>query len=483
MTSKFKSFTLKTCTQLTVASITLSFLVACHSTNKSPAPQYYSTLSENTFSNSESCNEKSENRDDYASTYIGIGPCHDEISVSLFVSEPASSSPKTALDLSAEGQAAFIKRAKEFDNIHAVLAKPIKREMKKSSADDSAFTQTRKLTFTVATTKMSPADRITEAHLIATLPPGWEFIGWSGFSVVSSDVTAANVVDTLTNRFKASTGLGLDKFIEELINTSVEAERTRSTQVTSNLTFDVVEFLPRLTRNTAEFILSAPFQQVNLAGSYTVDVKLKYTGKTRVKNVELSGKGDRALIRIIQQGYIPDNDDVMSFSMPYVVRRSTGGNQRTLKEDDDKAIYMYVEASKDPKTAKSARDTQVAKIGENAPFGEEALGLKINQKQVSVMYLDRQPLKFKIPYNAGEIALCAVNRSGAKLSKLLQWIDEKPKERLHSKDSNGNLIHQLVKLDGVPVSNSELKHIKIFRKNIEQLSDTEKSACVMTFTH
>lgn len=397
-------------------------LTACKNTLP-PEPKYYA-------------------KHDPDSIFIDYGPSSDTISVSLFVANtPNTSKPKTALDLSDKGQAAFIEKLDDKTVLSTALATPISLKPKSTKDDLSAFNQKRRFTFTIATSRMQPADRIVEAHLIAKLPDDWTFSGWSGLSIVESDVKVANVVNALTNRAKATVGLGLDKFIEELLSTSVELERTNISTVTSDLTFDVIELLPRLTDTTAEFILKAPFPQVNLAGSYTVDVSLKYDGlKFIVKNIVPFSEDDEKGITFQRVGILPLQTGILNYEMPYVVRRVTGSSALTLKEDDDQATYQYVNRQADS-------ENDEAKISDRHPHGKAKLDIQPKIPRISALMLGGEPVTIRFNDNVSRVPVCFIHQDGGELDKILSWIKKDRTNRIEAEDSNGDLLWALLKED------------------------------------
>lgn len=376
------------------------------------------------------------------SMFIDYGPSFDTISVSMFVANtPKTNKPKTVLDLSDKGQAAFIEKLDDNAVLATALATPISLKPKSAKDDLSVFSQKRRFTFTITTSRMQPADRIIEAHLIATLPDNWTFSGWSGLSVVESDIKVANVVNALTNRAKATVGLGLDKFIEELLSTSVEQERTNTSTVTSDLTFDVIELLPRLTDKTAEFILKAPFPQVNLTGSYTVDVSLKYEGtKFIVKNIVPFSENDEKGITFKRKGILPLQTGNLDYEMPYVVRRVTGSSALTLKEGDDQAIYQYVNKQADS-------ENEAAKISDRHPYGKAKLEIQSNIPRISALMLKGEPVTIRFNKNISRVPVCFIHQDGGELNKLLSWIKKERPKRIQAKDSNGDLLWALLKDD------------------------------------
>ncbi|WP_134051637.1 hypothetical protein [Rheinheimera aquimaris] len=457
-------------------------LFGCGSTSKpTPSPRYYNSLSGNVFADEKDtiCDTENKKRNIVATTYDGIGPCYDTISVSLFASAASPATTKTAADLHPEGQQAFIERLSKDENVYSALATPFTRTFSNETGkDDSALVQKRKLIFTIATTRMAPADRITEAHLIAKAPTGWEFVSWSGFDTVRSDIKRSTVTDGLTNRLKASAGVA-EKVFQELAGVNFEAERTRNYLAVSDLQFDVVKFLPILTKQQAEFILSAPFPHVNVSGSYSVDVTLKYNGTHRAMNIELGGKPTDKKIRPIQTAFIPEYaEDVISYELPYTVRRVLEG-QSTIEEDDDKAIYMYVDGSK---VGVNNKVPGAAKIGSQISQGEDSLGLKANRTKVSAITINSEVLLIEFPPNVLGIPTCLINLNGAPLNELLTWVKKDP-SRLEMKDKDGKLSHRFTKLNGRKLTANEIRNAVITRYDITDFMKRYQHTCPVAFTN
>lgn len=346
----------------------------------------------------------------------GVGPEHDRIAVDVIVSKLPKPSAFTALDLSAEGQAAYIEAfADTPEEIVSALTTPIKRDASQPEIDQSKLSLTRRLAFTLLTKNMLPPDGIVEAHIKAALPADWRFAGWSGFSVIEADIKT----QTVDNTARESSASNDD------INRNVQ----------SLTKIGWVRILPRLHANLAEFVLNTRPRSADLSGSYTVDVTLQYEGLVGwVKTTDVSiGLGDAVHIRrsrtIFPKSVAEGQLDVR---MPYVLRRVEAIVGNLLLTEEDRATYTFVDGS-------AGSQGGFAKVGLEIPYSSHSLGLEeATSFSISALFLEDKLLKIYVPGSDPdtESASCILSTNAKDLANFSLWVTENPSDRIAPSDNN-----------------------------------------------
>lgn len=269
------------------------------------------------------------------------------VGLSAFSQPIPSSNPKTLLDLGPEAQAAIVERsAATGAGLAAEFATPIKAAPSLAlKVDKSRIALSRRLHFTLFTENFQPWERLTEAKISVSPPHGWVFTGWTAAAVERTSISLANVVDTAVK----SGGVSAVPFLWGWIPAGggVNASVQNTQQTTRNLAVEVVKFLPSIADHRFDLRLYAPFPQTNVAGAYTVDVKLARAREFFAYVNELKMIGGEPQLDVTHV-YFPaitaaDESDKEPAVEATAIRRwvTNRDAQLSISESDDEVIFAY----------------------------------------------------------------------------------------------------------------------------------------------
>ena len=411
--------------------LTASALLAGCFSNKIPTPKYYEQAA-----------------------FQGVGGDDATVDFDLHVSPAPQSPTPSVAQLPEKALAALIEvygHDQELKKqLPAVLASPLKGASSSSWFDDSLVRFKKRFTFTISPRDFHPADRLYSATLTARAPKGWQFTGWSGFQAKDRTVNLAKVEASLRQKYNASLKLAPPQ-IAELTEASLGGERERTDSVERQLDFEVVEFLPRLDDQTAELTLNAPFPQINVAGSYSVDIAFGYRNPAVQRVVVFSFDKDSKLTdhRLVKLLYVPNltarclespvpDQALEEVTLSYVERRvfapgvpadQTGAS--TADEGDDVATYRKrtITAKSEPKDQSMPWETG----GIPLLHSDEVEAL------VVIALYDEAPIFLYDSYahQRPEDAQCLIFRNGSEAQEFAAWLRSDPVHRV-SGNENGH---------------------------------------------
>ena len=247
---------------------------------------------------------------------------------------------KTLFDLGPEGQAALVAASNlKGQKLAAEFATPIRlRSSTAIKKDRSRISLSRRLHFTLYTEHFDPWERLTEAKITVVPPHGWKFTTWSGATVERTSINLANVVDTTARSVGASEVPFLWGWLP---GGGASASVQNTQQTTRDLAVEIVKFLPSIQSQQFDLRLFAPFPQTNVAGAYTVDVKLATTQSafTYVNRIEMVGTDPRLDVTHVYfpaEFTKPPKALANNVTATVVHRTVTDEDARlTISEDDD----------------------------------------------------------------------------------------------------------------------------------------------------
>ncbi len=400
-------------------------LAGCLS-SKPPAPRYYKD----------------------GSKFYGIGGDHARVEFALHVSPAPGSSTPRMTQLPERALAALVeaygKDAEQRKKMPALLAAPLSTGSKAPSFDDSLIRFKKRFTFTIVPRSFHPADRLYSATLKAMAPEGWRFTGWSGFSAKDRTVNLAKVESSLSQTYGASLTLAPPQ-IAELSEAGLEASQERSTSVEQELSFEIIEFLPRLDDETAELTLNAPFPQVNVAGSYSVDVSFEYRSPDVQRFVDFTFKtGNPTGHRLRNLRYVPDlfhkdlgcipNQVLRDITLTYVERRVFDPTAEEEDEDEDSGAATADEGD-DKATYREKIVTAHGGTSTASPCEVQGVSLldteEVEAMVVVALHKDKPVFFYDLyAFQRPEDAQCLVFRDGVEAQAFGYWVKGGPVARV-----------------------------------------------------
>lgn len=253
--------------------------------------------------------------------FKSVGGDHGTVEFDLHIKPAKETPPKIVTQLPEKALAKIIEIYGNDNNLKAklptLLASQIKKPQSLPSFDNSLVKFKKNFTFTIIPKNFHPADRLFSATLAVTVPEGWQFTGWSGFKAKDRTVNFAKIESELSQKHSSSIKLAPPQ-IKELSEATFGTERARTDSLEKDLNFEIIEFLPRLDDHNAELTLNAPFPQINVAGSYSVDISFEFKHPAVQRFIEFefeNGKLKNHKLRALR--YIPNlNKAGMGKSVP-----------------------------------------------------------------------------------------------------------------------------------------------------------------------
>lgn len=400
--------------------------------------------------------------------FEGVGGWNRTVAFDLHIGVVPRAPTKVAGQLPERALAALIEAystdEKMITQIPSLLAAPIKRSRASASFDYSLVKFKKRFTFTIVPRGFHPADRLYSATLTAKAPGGWRFTGWTGFKPKDRTINYAKVETELSQKQNASIKLAPPQ-IKELAEASLSNERQRTDSVEQDLAFEVIEFLPRLDDQTAELTLNAPFPQINVAGSYSVDIDFEFNQPEVQRFVEFAfEKGEvtnyvlRALrfVPNLSQGNLGDLIPAQSLedvSLSYVERivfdstsTSPETGASTADEGDDIATYRVVRDVRNAGQANKRSDQQPP----GAPKGTILLRSEEVKAVVVLALFEGEPVFFydAHAHQAPSRAQCLVLRNGSQAQEFSAWVTRGSTPRVAGKRKDGRRWKLMIDRDG-----------------------------------
>lgn len=399
----------------------MAFQAGCFST-KRPTPRFYTEA-----------------------RFINVGGQDAEVAFDLHIASVPAPPPATVAKLPERAVASLIEAYAADpalrNTIPALLAAPIQSSPATALFDDSLVRFKKRFTFTIVPLAFHPADRIYSATLKAVAPDGWRFTGWSGFDVKERAIKIATIESVLSRKQGASVKLAAPQ-IAELAEAGVSTESARTDGFEQELGFEVVEFLPRLNDKTAELTLHAPFPQINLAGSYSVDIALEFKNPRVQQFVQFKFDADRYIGHSIRGlRFVPDVEmelPLETLELKYIERTvydPEGGPDQsrtgaaTPDEGDDRATY---------------RQSDARALTPPRLFDEGELTATVDV----AMWDENKPVFFydHSRHTKRENAICLAFRSGDEALRFADWIRvQTPEDRVVRRAGNRVLWELLLK--------------------------------------
>ncbi len=327
-------------------------------------------------------------RSEIAKAYEDLDPA---VTIGLFAEgvKQQKNEPKTIAILGEEAIAAIVAQVKPQDPEAAakLLATPIVAEPS-GDADRPAGPKTGKvkLTFVIATEYFQPADRLVEAVLTAKISPGWEFVGWSDLKARRSDTKIAAIQDGSSQNIGGK-GEVSAYGLPVTLDSPFEFSQGQTRQINRDLLYDVVEYIPDVTGESAHLRLFAPFPQSNIAGEYQIEAEIRqvperlaYLNQQREQKIQQLFKTDTPYYN---NKTIPA---CLHVSLQYVarhVRHTFRGGYRTAREDDDDVALVVARNDELPESDKTDDLEELELCNNVSPYASGRERSKLKTASVS----------------------------------------------------------------------------------------------------
>jgi len=235
----------------------------------------------------------------------------------------------------------------------------------------------------------------------------------------------------------------LDLGLDELVDPVLSPSTSRSEKYNQDLNYSLLSYLPILQPESMNIHLEALFPQISATGIYEIQLNLEYVENPMpqtIIDVNYNKDKTKANISRRQMYYVPmshTRDVRMNSRLDYVLRHVVNGHN-TLEERDDRVVYLKC-IRKDECTNSSKKISETVLI-DKRDLHRKVHGIKIGGKPIHIWSSKIHP--------ACQNGKCLFNleyltQSDDSAAKFLNWVKEKPHQRLNHKSSTVSLFKLL----------------------------------------
>ena len=382
-----------------------------------------------------------------------------EVNIGLYVTEPSTpNTVRTVFDLDGEGQAELIKKLSGSNSqIMTALATPIRSSTSTPSIDNRRTTFRRTLIFTVSADGIAPADRLEEVHIQSTLDNDqWEIDSWSNYEHRTRNITLARIQNTTENQLSGEAGEGFP--LTNILGLNGSA--TQTTQVNQDLISEVITYSPRPNDREISLSLKSIAPQVNIAGTYAITINIS-PKREEIKSVPVfrfnTTSGSESVRRnILEFVKNADQSIILNTIMPFRLRH-VKNNENTIAEGDDTIVYYdTIDDFIENKSNTGPSNMSYPKANSKVLIDKVQIQQDINLARVlnsSQANPSVRLVKLYDPtrHTSKQNAQCIASQDIENLRSFLNWVNEKPSERIAFEKDN-KLIYSIVDEHGNNIS-------------------------------